>query len=120
MERLEWTAHSLIDRIQSIIYSLDLSADQIFDTFRDSQSSKKEEHIDIHQKIEDLVDRFKIEDKNASFVNFVIDKNAQKLRLDVKFNPKKLVRPQDIVSDLFGITNPVYDMAREKIVFKSS
>ena len=119
LERLEWTDLSLIEKIQSIVYSLDLSAEQIIDTLRDSQTDKKETHFDIMEDAEERVDKYIKDSDSVSMVHFAVDRNEQKFLLDVKFNPKKLIRPQDIVSEIFSITNPVYDMAREKIVFKA-
>lgn len=119
LERLEWTDLSLIEKIQSIVYSLDLSADQIIDTLKDSRTDKKERHLDIVDDIEERVDKYIKDSSSVSMVHFEVDRNEQKLLLDVKFDPKKLIRPQDIISEIFSITNPVYDMARERIVFKA-
>ncbi len=119
LERLERTAPSLIDRIQSIVYSVDLNAGGVFDSFRDFLTRKKESHVDITQYVEELVDGYKKDSGCESMVFFTIDKNEQKLLLDVPFDPKKVVRPQDIVGELFGVANPVYDMARERFVFKT-
>jgi radical SAM family uncharacterized protein/radical SAM-linked protein len=119
LERLEGTADSLNDRIARIVYSLNLGADQVFEAFQASQPSKKGEQIETLQMIEDLMDKFKKRDERSAIVDLEIDKAGQKLHLEVKFNPKKIIRPQDIVRDLFGITNPVYDMTRDKIVFKT-
>ena len=117
--RLEWTAFSLIEKIQSIVYSLDLSADKVIDTLKDFQTDKNEKDFDIVEDVEELVDRYMKDIGCVSMVHFEVDRNEQKLLLDVKFDPKKLIRPQDIVSEIFSITNPVYDMARERIVFKA-
>ncbi|MGB3861811.1 MAG: TIGR03936 family radical SAM-associated protein, partial [Candidatus Aminicenantaceae bacterium] len=117
--RLEWTDLSLIEKIQSIVYSLDLSADKVIDTLKDFQTDKNETDFDIVENVEELVDRYMKDIACVSMVHFAVDRNEQKLLLDLKFDPKKLIRPQDIVSEIFSITNPVYDMARERIVFKA-
>jgi uncharacterized protein (DUF2344 family) len=119
LERLEWTALSLIERIHSIVYSLDLSGEQVFDALKNAESNMKETPFDIVENVKDLVDKYKKDNELVSLVHLSVDRDEQKLLLDIKFNPKKLIRPQDIVSEIFGITNPVYDMARERIVFKT-
>ena len=65
------------------------------------------------------MDRYIKDNGYESMVHLAVDRNEQKLLLEVKFDPKKLIRPQDIISKIFGIANPVYDMARERIIFKT-
>jgi radical SAM family uncharacterized protein/radical SAM-linked protein len=119
LERLEWSALSLIDRIQNIVYSVDLSAEQVFDTLKNSELNMKETHFDIVENAEGRVDKYKKDIGHVSMVQLSVNRNEKKLFLDITFDPKKIIRPQDVVSEIFGITNPVYDMARERIVFKS-
>ncbi|MGD9347385.1 MAG: TIGR03960 family B12-binding radical SAM protein [Candidatus Aminicenantes bacterium] len=120
LEGVDWNDPPLIERIQRILYSLDLSADEVLDRLEISQKDTKRRPFDGVGIVEGLVERHMRENENASKVDFRVDQDSQKLILDVAFDPKKLIRPQDIVSELFEIANPVYDMAREKIVFKTS
>jgi radical SAM family uncharacterized protein/radical SAM-linked protein len=120
LERLEDTAPPLIERIQNLVYSVDLSADQVVESLQNSTKSRKEARLDAAQQAEGLVASAFGENRNDSVIHFSVDRNVRKLLLDIKFDKKKLVRPQDIVSELIGLTNPVYDMAREKIVFKAT
>jgi radical SAM family uncharacterized protein/radical SAM-linked protein len=119
LERLEGTELSLVDRIQSLVYSVDLSANQAFETLKNSKSPKMETHFDIVEVVNHMLDRYKKDNEVVSIVSFTINRNEQKLFLEVKFDPKKIIRPQDIISEIFDIANPVYDMAREKIVLKA-
>jgi radical SAM-linked protein len=120
LERLKSTDHSLIERIQSFVYSVDLNADQVIETLQNSQKGNMDVGLDIVQHVDDLVDSALRENGKGGQIDFSVDRNKHKLLLDIKFNKNKLVRPQDIVSEIIGITNPVYCMAREKIVFKAS
>jgi radical SAM-linked protein len=120
LERLENYDLSLIERIHSLVYSVDLSEDHVIETLQKSQKCKKETQIDAVQHVESLVDSYIERNRHGSMIDFSVDRNSRKLLLDIKFDTKKLVRPQDIVSEITGITNPVYDMVREKIVFKAS
>lgn len=119
LEKLDWTDPTLIDRIECIVYSLDLSADTILNTLKDSQDNRKDTPDDIAENVENLMDRYIKDNGYESMVHLAVDRNEQKLLLEVKFDPKKLIRPQDIISKIFGIANPVYDMARERIIFKT-
>jgi radical SAM-linked protein len=119
IERIAWTALSLVDRIRSIIYSVDLNAEQIIEAIENSTADRRNAHFNIIEKVEELVVLYKKNLGHNSMGLISFDSNEQKLLLDVRFDPRRLIRPQDIVSDIFGIQNPVYDMARERIVFKT-
>ncbi len=120
IERLENSVPSLIERIQSLVYSVDLSASQVIEALENSQDHVKQAPIDVARHVESLVDNSIGRNKKEEMIHFSVDRNKNKLLLDIEFDKKRSVRPQDIVSEIFGITNPVYDMARERIVFKTS
>jgi radical SAM family uncharacterized protein/radical SAM-linked protein len=119
LERLDEKTPSLIERIHNLVYSMDLRAEQVFDKLKDFKTARKETHFDNVEKIEDLVNKYNKNIGSMPKVILSVERKMQKLFLDVRFNPKKLIRPQDIVSEILEITNPVYDMARERIVFKA-
>ena len=119
LKRLGRNDPPLINRIQRILYSVDLSADRVLDRLKISQKDMRGSPFDAVENVESLVERYVKESGQASMFDFSIDQTNRKLVLDVEFDPKKLIRPQDIVGEIFEISNPVYDMAREKIVFKT-
>jgi radical SAM-linked protein len=120
LERLEHMTPSLIESIQSLVYSLDLSSNQVKETLSKTHESHKKGQFDVTQHVEVLVNKAIGENKIGSMIHFSVDSDQRQLLLDIKFNKQKLVRPQDIVREIVDIENPVYDMAREKIVFKAS
>jgi radical SAM family uncharacterized protein/radical SAM-linked protein len=120
LERLDRSDLSLIERIQDLVYSLDLRADQVIEALQNSRKIRKETPLDVERYVENLVDSAFGENGHEPKINFSVDRHTHKLLLDIKFDKNKWVRPQDIVRDVIGLTNPVYDMAREKIVFKAS
>jgi radical SAM-linked protein len=121
LEGIEWNAPSLVDRIHSIIYSMNLNSEQVIETFKGFRVNSKDTSLDISDDIEERVCLYrKDHEYGPMMVQITVDRNTQKILLDVRFDPKKIIRPQDIVSDILGISNPVYDMARERIVFKTS
>jgi radical SAM-linked protein len=119
LERLEETDLSLIDGIQILEYSVDLNADAVINKLKESQNIKNDSQFDVTENAKNLVDRYMKENGHEPLVHLVIDRNQKKLLLNVKFDPNQVIRPQDIVKNIFDITNPVYDMARERIVFKT-
>jgi hypothetical protein len=57
--------------------------------------------------------------RNELIQEIKVDKEENKVIFILKFTYKKSIRPQDIAKDIFGIENPVYYMARERIVLKA-
>ncbi len=118
LERLESVTPSLIERIQSLVYSMDLRSNQVMEKLQNSREGNRKTRYDVERRVQSLVDRTIGENEIGVMTDFSMDSNKNQLLLDIKFDKKKLVRPQDIIRELLGIANPVYDMAREKIVFK--
>jgi radical SAM family uncharacterized protein/radical SAM-linked protein len=119
LKKLEETDLSLIDGIQILEYSMDLNADVVINKLKESQNIENDSQFDVTENAKNLVDRYMKDNGHEPLVDLVIDRNEKKLLLNVKFDPNHVIRPQDIVNKIFDITNPVYDMARERIVFKT-
>lgn len=120
LERLERSDLSLIERIQTLVYSVDLGADQVIEALQNSCKMKKETPFDVEGYVESLVDSAIREKERELKIDFSVDRHQHKLHLHILFDKNKGVRPQDIVGDVLGLTDPVYDMAREEILFKAS
>ncbi len=120
LERLERSDPSLIERIQALVYSLDLSADQVIEALQSSRKVEKEILSDAERYVESIVDGTIGDNGYEQKIDFSVDRQKHKLLLAIQFDKNKGVRPQDIVRDVIGLANPVYDMAREKIVLKAS
>jgi len=56
--------------------------------------------------------------RNELIKEIKVDKAENKVIFILKFTYKKSIKPQDIAKEIFGIENPVYYMARERIVLK--
>jgi len=111
---------SLNDEIEYLEYSLEMSQ-AIIKTMM-QENIKKKENCDSAYRFE-IIER-KIKDYQAIHRNELIhqikvDKAANKVIFILKFSYKKSIRPQDIAKEIFGLENPVYYMARERIVLKA-
>ncbi len=82
----------------------------------------KEKNIsagDDYQRLERISDDFLKGNKDGNVESIIPDKKRKKLLLYIKHSPHKNVRSQEIVENMLGMKNPVFDMAREKVLFKS-
>jgi hypothetical protein len=59
---------------------------------------------------------YKNETDDSFIKNLNVDKREKKLLLYLKKNGAGSLKPQEIVRQIFCVENPVYAMAREKIL----
>jgi len=119
LEKIEFNRLSLNDEIEYLEYSLEMSQ-AIIKTMM-QENIKKKENYDSAYRFE-IIER-KIKDYQAIHRNELIhqikvDKAENKVIFILKFSYKKSIRPQDIAKEIFGLENPVYYMARERIILK--
>jgi radical SAM family uncharacterized protein/radical SAM-linked protein len=119
LSRLGESNLSLVEEIQTLVYSVDLKNEEIKTSLKWGHESQEDPLLDAVEIAESLVDNYTKNRADDSMMRLTVDRKEGKLLLDVKFDPKRSIRPQDIVSDILGIVNPVYDMARERIIFKT-
>lgn len=119
LERSRMFDLSLSKEIQRLIYSVDLKAESIRGTLGGNGEGAKASLSEHAAIVERSVDEYRRGHPDDSMVRLNVDRKEWKLILDVKFDPQHSIRPQDIASQILGLDNPVYDMAREKIVFSN-
>jgi len=106
---------SLNRDIQMIIYSVDLNSQEVkiaIDNYRKSSGLVYDESVLIASLVSDYIKHVK-EDRT---VEIKVDQKKRKLMLRVLWSHQNPIRPQEIVSRIFGIKNPVYIMARERTI----
>jgi hypothetical protein len=69
--------------------------------------------------IEKLVDDFLAKNENECIEDISLDRKTDKLFISIKYSPQKSIRTQKIAEDIFQMKNPVFAMAREKILFEN-
>ena len=119
LEKIELNRPSLNDEIEYLEYSLEMSRDLI-KTMMQVSIKKKEnyENTDCFEIMERHIKNYQAIRRNELIKKIKIDKAENKIVFVLKFTYKKSIRPQDIAREIFGIENPVYYMARERIVLK--
>ncbi len=116
LERQEGIKSTLNREIDALVYSVDLKSREMISAMRGrtvKETSPSRYYSQIERRLNDSLSK----SDNESIQEKVIDRKTGKLFLHLKHNTQKNVRPQDIVRKIFGIQNPTFVMAREKIVF---
>lgn len=119
LERREGIKSTLNKEIETLVYSVDLKSREMMSAMRD-QTERILSDSDYYSRIEKRVKESLTKIHDESIQEKVIDRKEGKLFLHLKHSLQKSIRPQEIVENIFGLKNPTFIMAREKIVFKEN
>ncbi len=111
---------TLTNDIGSIIYSFEIKEEEVKQTVEDKikalpESRKGKQEISVVDLLKSYFDK-----KNIPFIDVKFDTRSEKIVFELPFSNKKMVRAQDIVSEVFNVSEPVYFMAREGVRFNKS
>jgi radical SAM-linked protein len=116
LERREGIKSTLNKDIETLVYSVDLKSREIMSAMKDRNEKKISEPL-YYSKIEKRLKESLTKTDLESIQEKIIDRKKGRLFLHLKYSFQKHIRPQEIVENIFGIKNPTFIMAREKIVF---
>jgi len=119
LERREGIKSTLNKEIETLVYSVDLKSREMMSAMRD-QTERILSDSDYYSRIEKRVKESLTKIHVESIQEKAIDRKEGKLFLHLKHSLQKSIRPQEIVENIFGLKNPTFIMAREKIVFKEN
>ncbi|TEU07290.1 MAG: TIGR03960 family B12-binding radical SAM protein [Candidatus Aminicenantes bacterium] len=119
LERREGIKSTLNKEIETLVYSVDLKSREMMSAMRD-QTERTLSDSDYYSRIEKRVKESLAKIHDESIQEKAIDRKEGKLFLHLKHSLQKSIRPQEIVENIFGLKNPTFIMAREKIVFKEN
>lgn len=119
LERREGIKSTLNKEIETLVYSVDLKSREMMSAIRD-QTERILSDSDYYSRIEKRVKESLTKIHDESIQEKAIDRKEGKLFLHLKHSLQKSIRPQEIVENIFGLKNPTFIMAREKIVFKEN
>ncbi len=110
--KVDSEAPSLTDRILSLVYSVDMTAEKIQEALKAAAPEEEAGWTVAQLRLEEYR-------KNRSdwVEDIGLDDKSRRLIIRLRFAPQKSVRPQDIVTRMFGLKEAVSMMARESIVF---
>jgi radical SAM family uncharacterized protein/radical SAM-linked protein len=115
LKKIGEAAPSLNEAIQSMVYSLDIGSED----FQEALAILRRTRILSDDPFEatDLIIQDYGRHKLELLEEISVDRADRKLWLRIRHAPEKVLRPQDVIRDIFGLERAVYIMTREKIVF---
>lgn len=120
LRRIRSFEPSLPKSIKALVYSVGLGSqeiEKILDKFRKEEGNSLLKDWEL---IERLMADFLRNHRDEFQDVLYFDKAANKLFFYLAYSFQKSMRPQEIVKNIFGIKNPVFQMAREKALFKGN
>jgi radical SAM-linked protein len=109
----------LNQEMKTLVYSVDLKSRAAKEALKAICKEKNISANDDYKKVEKIVDDFLADYKDGNIEGIFLDRKRKKLFLYLKHSPHKNIRSQEIVENILRIKNPVFVMAREKILFGS-
>jgi len=109
----------LNEEIKTLVYSVDLKSRATKEALKAICKEKNISSDDDYKKVEKIVDDFLADNKNGNIEGIFPDRKRKKLFIYLKHSAHKNVRSQEIVENILRIKNPVFVMAREKVLFRS-
>lgn len=119
LEKFKTFKPRLNEEIKTLVYSVDLKDQEIKEALEAICKEKNISSDDDCKKVEKIVDDFLANNKNGNIEGISADRKRKKLFLYLKHSPHKNIRSQEIVENILRIKNPVFMMAREKVLFRS-
>jgi hypothetical protein len=117
LKKLEPVEPSLSEGIKTMVYSLDLKSQEVKEAMQTIRKERRFSSEDDGKNIEELLEQFFADNKSEWIERIFVDRSSAKLYFYLKYCPQKGIRPQDIVTKILPMKNPVFAMAREKILF---
>jgi len=109
----------LNEEIKTLVYSVDLKSRATKEALKAICKEKNISSNDDYKKVEKIVDDFLTNNKDGNIEGIFPDRKRKKLFLYLKHSPHKNIRSQEIVKNILRMKNPVFVMAREKVLFRS-
>jgi len=112
LKKVDSEAPSLTDRILSLVYSVDMASEKIQEALRKAAREEEDPWQVAALRVEDYR-----KNKSEWVEDIRLDDRSRRLIIRIRFTPQKSIRPQDIVTALFGLKEAVSMMARESLLF---
>jgi len=116
LRKIDDSQAALTEQIKALVYSLDLSQEDVRKAAEDLNLWKEAEN-NYFGAVKTLMDGFMKNLRPGSIIQASVDTKNAKLLLYMKPDFQKDLKPQQIIERIFHIRNPVFFMAREEILF---
>jgi radical SAM-linked protein len=115
LRKIDRQAPSLSERIQSMVYSLDMTSEKVQEALGAMGRADGEGHQDPWAVAEKRVEGYLL-NKNDWVESVRLDTESRKLILRLRFATQRSIRPQDLAAQIFDLKEAVSMMARDKII----
>jgi phosphopantetheine adenylyltransferase len=105
-------------QISAFVYSLDLRDKNVMAAVK-NHSLVEETEESYFDHVEKIVNDYAQKNTEDSFEMIFVSKSEGKLFLTVNNVPRKGKKPQEIVTSIFGLENPVFSMTREQFLIEN-
>jgi hypothetical protein len=117
LRRLAEAAPSLSDRIEKLVYSVDLRDPDFLPVFSTEGGMLPDAARGERELLEERLAAF-FRSHPESGARFWLDGRRKKLFLELPPPSRRGLRPQDIIAGAFGLRNPAFLLTRERLVFR--
>lgn len=113
--RLDDAEPSMNRQIRTFVYSLDLHSNKVIEAVK-RLSSRENINEGYYDEVRLLVDNYLKKSRKEVIEKISVDKTKNKLLLHMKNVPQRGEKPQEVVSAILNLENPVFLMTREQIL----
>ncbi len=118
LKHLEESDISMNKQISAFVYSLDLRDKNVMAAVK-NHSLVEETEESYFDHVEKIVNDYAQKNTEDSFEMIFVSKSEGKLYLTVNNVPRKGKKPQEIVTSIFGLENPIFSMTREQFLIEN-
>jgi len=117
LELLGPGAPSLYNAITELVYSLDWTSGDFLEAWREARAAGEGETAAPDQpSLKKLIEDYRRQRPEAADIPITF--RGKRIQLVLPAAPRKGLRPQDIVAEAFGISDPVFLLRRDDIVLR--
>jgi radical SAM-linked protein len=118
LKHLKETDPPMNRQIRAFVYSLDLGDKKVMAAVK-SLSMVEETQEGYFDLVEKIVDVYSKKNGGDALETISVDKKEGKLCLTIRNIPRKGKKPQEIVTSVLGLENPVFSMRREQFLIEN-
>jgi radical SAM-linked protein len=120
IERIDLDKPALSESLDLLIYSLDTKSASVKEALSQFRENRNKPALSDPETMRLMLaeNQSVLSDSESMEISF--DDEQEKLVISMKFSPRKMPRPQDVVKAITGLEYPSFDITRERVTFKTN
>ncbi len=114
--RLEASEPSLSALLSGFVYSIDLNKGEVSRSLTQLQHLPQNQNLSQHDLAESLIRDYCDSTTPDIQELLLLTQDKNRLLIEIRFLPGKSPRPQDIVAELFNLSQPAFSLIRERLL----